>query len=151
MAHVEVTPEREPAPGAERARGGNGTPSIGALIANLSRDTTRLVRQEIALARAEMRENVDQMRSAAGALAVGGVFALAGVIVLLMAAVYAIGATALSLWAAALIVGGAAALIGLAVLAGARSKLDPSTLKPERAIEEARKSKNMVKSELGSN
>jgi Putative Actinobacterial Holin-X, holin superfamily III len=58
--------------------------SIGGLIRNLTDDTKRLVRQEIDLVKSEVSEKISHFGRHAVALAIGGVLAYAGFIVLLM-------------------------------------------------------------------
>lgn len=60
-----------PPPGAGRAAGERPDPeaaSVGELIGNVSRDLTALVRQELALARAELRDEVTRAGRGGGAL-----------------------------------------------------------------------------------
>jgi hypothetical protein len=58
--------------------------SIGGLIRNLTEDTKQFVRQEIDLVKSEVSEKVSHFGRNAVALAIGGVIAYAGFIVLLM-------------------------------------------------------------------
>jgi Putative Actinobacterial Holin-X, holin superfamily III len=63
-----------------RTYGGNGTPvdeqSLGELVATATRDMSLLVRQEIALAKAELTEQAARAGVAAGLLSGAGFFAL---------------------------------------------------------------------------
>lgn len=78
-------------------------PSVGELVQRASRQTADLVRQEIRLAQAEMREKGRHFGVGAGLVGGGGLVALYGIGVLL-AAVVMLLATALEPWVAALIV-----------------------------------------------
>ena len=100
--------------------------SDGATTADLvrlaSEQTARLVREELALARAEMTEKARRAGTGAGLVGAAGVIALYGVAALL-ATVVALLALALPVWAAALIVtvalfaaAGIVALVGRARL-----------------------------------
>jgi len=60
--------------------------SLGELVANLSETTTRLLRQEVALARTETRAEVQAASRAIGTLAVAGGLALVALILLSLAA-----------------------------------------------------------------
>lgn len=74
----------------------------------------------------------------------GGVVMLAGLFVLLMAAVYGL-ATVLPLWASALIVGGVVSIIGFIMLKSGQSKLNAESFKPERTARELQKDRDTVK------
>jgi uncharacterized membrane protein YqjE len=78
-------------------------PSVGELVQRASQQTADLVRQEIRLAQAEMREKGRHFGVGAGLVGGGGLVALYGIGVLL-AAVVMLLATALEPWVAALIV-----------------------------------------------
>ena len=78
-------------------------PSVGELVQRASQQTADLVRQEIRLAQAEMREKGKHFGVGAGLVGGGGLVALYGIGVLL-AAVVMLLATALEPWVAALIV-----------------------------------------------
>jgi len=101
-------------------------PSTGELVQRLSTQLTALVRAELALARAELKEKGKHAGLGAGLASAGAVLALFGVAALLTAAIAAI-ALALPVWLAALIVGVAVLIVaGLLALAG-RSQLRRAT------------------------
>ncbi len=108
-------------------------PSLGELFSAASRDMSALVKQEIALAKAEMAGEAKQAGIGAGMLAVAGLLGLLALILLSFAAVYGLHALGLPLGLAFLAVGVAYVLIAgiLALLAKGRlSKLGP----PQRTI-----------------
>ncbi len=108
--------------------------SISELIQQLSAQTTRLARQEVELAKAEMTIKGKRLGIGAGAFGGAGLVALFG-LGALTAAVILLLATAISPWLAALIVAvvyltvaGALALVG-------ESKVESATPPvPERAV-----------------
>jgi uncharacterized membrane protein YqjE len=108
---------------------------LGELVKQLSEQTSRLVRQEVALARAEMTE-----KGKAAGIA-GGMFGAAGVLVLLaLGALTACFILALALvldaWLAALVVAAAyAAIAGVLALVGKRRVQEASPPLPEQAKE----------------
>jgi uncharacterized membrane protein YqjE len=79
-------------------------PSIGELLKQLGNETSHLLRQEINLARTELRETGDRVRTAAVQIAVAAGIALAGILALTAFLVVALGAALDNYWAAALIV-----------------------------------------------
>ncbi|MCB9529423.1 MAG: phage holin family protein [bacterium] len=123
--------------------------SIGTLLAELADETGTLVKQEIALAKAEINERLDQAKRGAIALAIGALVAYAGLIVLLFAAVFSLGMV-LQMWIAALAVGGGVLLIGLVMLLkGIRDLGRGTDLAPRRAKQEAEATINMIKEQIG--
>jgi hypothetical protein len=108
--------------------------SVGELIANVTRDLSTLMRQELALAQAELKQEVSKTAKAAGALGGAG---LAGQFVLLF--------LSLALWAglsnlmdagwAALIVALLWAVIAAVLFVVGRSKMREVNPKPERTLD----------------
>jgi len=85
-------------------RAPSGDASAGELVARLSEQVSRLVRDELALARAEMSRKGRKAALGGGLLGGAGITAVFGVGVLVAAAVLGL-ATAISAWLAALVVG----------------------------------------------
>src|ERR1700731_2789084 len=86
----------EPRPKTER--------SITTLLSDLASETILLIRQELALLKAELHEKFSRVGQGATALGAGALIAYSGWLVLLAAAVLGL-ATVLPAWLAALIVG----------------------------------------------
>lgn len=118
--------------------------SVPQLIRQLTSDATTLFTKEISLARSEIRESVQEAKTGVMAMTGGGVVMLAGLFVLLMAAVYGL-ATVLPLWASALIVGGVVTIIGFIMLKSGQSKLSADAFKPERTARELQKDRDAMK------
>lgn len=78
--------------------------SLGELFGELARETTTLIRQEIALAKNELGAKARQAGRAGAIVAAGALLAMVALIVLAGAAVAAI-ATSLPIWLSALLVG----------------------------------------------
>ena len=107
--------------------------SIPELLHDLSEEMTTLVRQELALARAELSEKVKPAKAGAGFFGVTALFGL-GAFFAATAFFIALLGLALPLWAAALIVAfvyglvaGASALAGRKKLSELDSELIPQT------------------------
>lgn len=95
--------------------------SIGELVAGITERFSRLIRDEIELAKVQATAKVKKISVGAVMLIVGGVIALYAFGILLLAAVWGI-ANALPLWLSALIVGVFLLLItGILVLVGIKS------------------------------
>jgi hypothetical protein len=113
------------------------------LLRRLTDELTTLLRQELALATAEVSRSMRLMLTGAASLAVGGAVLFTGILAMLAAAVLGL-ATVLQPWLAALVIGAAVAIIGaVLVMAGIRS-IDPAALKPSRTAESLRKDRDVI-------
>lgn len=122
--------------------------SLGTLFSELTRETTTLVQQEIALAKAETSEKLSQLGSGLASLAIGGLVLFAGLLKLLDAVIFGLGELFppdLTPWLAALIVGGIVALIGAVMLQKGRSNLQPQNLVPQRTVDSLQRDQELVK------
>jgi hypothetical protein len=121
--------------------------SLGSLFADLTQETTGLVRQEVDLAKAEISEKASQVGMAVASLAVGGALALAGFLVLLQAAVVALS-NVLDPWLASLIIGGVVAIIGIILMLKGRNDLTARSLAPQRTIESVQEDAQVARERL---
>lgn len=93
-------------------------PSIGGLVIQLTEQSGQLVREEVALAKAELRAEIKHAGIGAGLLGSAGLVAVFGTATLVVAAVAGL-ATAVDVWLAALVVAVALFLVaGIAALLG---------------------------------
>ena len=130
--------------------------SIVGLLQNLRDDSTRLFRQEIALAKAELKTNASQIGKHAAEIAVGGFVAYAGVIVLLIGLGQLIGVGLvragmdpdIAEWLAPTVVGLAIGLIGWLMLAKAKRALAHDTLTPHQTIDSLKSDKDWAQEKL---
>ena len=112
--------------------------SASELLRDLSQQTGDLVRQEMELAKAELRVKGKAAGIAGGMFGGAGVVALYGVGALTAAAILAL-AIVLDAWAAALIVGvGYLAVAGVLALTGKKKVEQASPPVPEQAIESSK-------------
>jgi hypothetical protein len=108
--------------------------SVGTLVGEVTKDMSTLMRQELALARAEVKEEAVKAGRAAGMYGASG---FAGYMVLLFASIAAwwgLAAVMPSGWAA-LIVAGIWAVIGAVLYAMGRRRMREVNPKPERTTE----------------
>ena len=117
----------EPFPGPKPDR------SIPGLFSDLARDVSRLFRQEIDLAKAELAEKAGALGAGGAMLAAGGLIAWAGFLVLLAAAVFGLSKV-VEPWLAALIVGGVVLVIGVVVMLIGKSRFKTDDLVPRRTL-----------------
>jgi hypothetical protein len=108
--------------------------SISELIQQLSEQTSRLARQEVELAKAEMTTKGKRLGIGAGAFGGAGLIALFG-LGALTAAVILILATAVTAWLAALIVAAVYLAVAGALALVGKSKVESATPPvPERTV-----------------
>jgi hypothetical protein len=121
--------------------------STGGLLADALRDLGLLMRQEIALAKAEMLGKFGQLGFGAGLLGAAGVLAFAGLLYLMAAAMMAL-MLVLPGWAAALIVGGAVLVLALVLALIGRAKTRTKALMPERTIKTMKENASWMKEQV---
>ncbi|OKJ19339.1 hypothetical protein AMK21_19370 [Streptomyces sp. CB00316] len=107
---------------------------MGELVGEISEDLTQLVREEVELAKAEIKESATRAGKAAGMVAGSG---YAGHLVLLMGSLAAIFGLAhvVDLAWAALIVTGFWAIVGALLFVVGRKRLQTVSAKPERTVQ----------------
>jgi len=109
--------------------------TVGELVQRASRQTAKLVRQEIQLAQVELQEKGKRAGLGAGLFGGAGLIALYGLGALVAAAILGIG-EALEPWAGALIVGFVLlAIAGVLALSGKEQVERATPPVPEQAIE----------------
>lgn len=114
-------------------------PSLGQLIVGATRDISGLVRDEVALAKAELRDDVKAVARGSGMFAGAGFLAVLAVIMLSAAAAYGIVALGLHpAWAFLIIAGVYLLICGILALIGIKQvkKVSP----PQRTIETTKQS-----------
>ena len=130
--------------------------SIPTLLRELRDETTTLLRQEVALAKTEMKENVSRMSGHAMHIAVGGFVAYAGIIVLLIGIGHLLGAVLVKAgmdaqvaqWLSPTLVGLVVAIIGWVMLSKAKHAIAHDDLAPRRTIDSLRDNKQWAQSKL---
>lgn len=128
-----------------RPPGTEERPSLGALVADIANELRSLIRGEVELAKAEIKESM-RAGSTGGALIAVAVALLVMVgLLFTWAAVYGLSETGLPLWASFLIVGGVYLLIAVVLgLLGVHSL--KQTKGPEQAVAEMQLTKDIVSS-----
>ncbi|MFA7429080.1 MAG: phage holin family protein [Rhodospirillaceae bacterium] len=134
--------ERADRPYADRPR--DTRRGIGSLINDLGRDLTRLMSDEVQLARAEAGESVNTIIMALVSIASGLAFALAALIILLQAMVAALSQV-MEPWLASVIVGIGAAIVGFILAMGGQKALKARNLAPNRTARNLQRDAKAVK------
>jgi len=108
--------------------------SIGELFAELARETSTLVRQEVQLAKTEMTQKVTSAGKDAGMIGAGGALAYAGLLAVLAAVIIGLGQI-IPMWLSALIVGVVVIGVGYMLVQqglNALKRIDPT---PRQTVE----------------
>jgi len=110
------------------------TKPLSGLLRDVLTDLQEIVRSEVRLARAEVREEAGKAANAGKLSAAGAVFALYGGGFLLLAIVRLLE-TQMATWLSALLVAVASGILGAALLAAGRKRLKDVKAKPEKTID----------------
>jgi hypothetical protein len=130
------------------------TRTVPSLLRDVVGDAYDLVRQEIALAKAEAFEKISRLQNGIAALAVGGAVAFGGFLVLLDACVFALGnalgSTLTERYPAlpALIVGLLVAIIGIVMVSIGAKKFSARQLRLSRTLHSVEQDKAVVEEHL---
>lgn len=131
-------PPTQPASARERT-----STSTVALLRALVDELATLLRQEVALATAELSGSIDALKTGIGSMASGGAVMFAGFLSLLAAAVLGLSYV-VPAWLSALIIGVVVIAIGSAMLQAGKHKLSARQLKPKRAPESLRRDSEVL-------
>lgn len=120
--------------------------SLATLLSGIVGDAQELVRQEIALARQEMREEISAAKNASIALAIAGaVLAIGGLFLLVTLALGLADLLNWPAWAGFGLVGLVAAIAGAVMLSSARQRLQHIHPVPERTVETMKENIEWIK------
>lgn len=109
--------------------------SLGELFSDLSQQTSTLVKKEIELARHEVTRSVTTLGKDAAMIAVGGVIAYAGAIVVLIGLGWLLATIGLPVWLAFVLVGAIVVAIGAFLAWRAIQEMKKVSVVPERTVE----------------
>lgn len=123
---------------------GKNERSTASLLADLAAETAQLIRQELALLKAELREKFGRAGRGALALVLGVALVLSGWFVLLAAAVLGL-AQVLPPWLAALVVGGLFVMLGALFLVYGKRRLGPGAFVPRRTLDSLREDEARIR------
>lgn len=129
--------------------------SIVTLVRELGADSGRLVREEIALAKAEMREKLEVYRRNTARMAIGGALLMAALLVVLVAMNRALTALLaqvmdleLAIWIAPLILAVVFGLVGWSLVRRGKDEMAAEGLAPQSTLETIREEKRWVQEEM---
>lgn len=121
--------------------------SLGELFADLSRQTSQLIHQEVTLAKTEMTEKATNAGKNVGFMAAGGMIVYAGFLALLTTIIILI-AKVLPWWLSALIVGVVVLAIGAVLVNMGLQALRHANPAPQETIETLKEDKRWMKEQV---
>jgi Putative Actinobacterial Holin-X, holin superfamily III len=125
-----------------------GEVSVGELVGNVTKDLSTLMRQELALAQAEVKAEVRKTGKAAGALGAAGFAGYMAVLFLSICLWWALGNLIGNGWSA-MVVAAIWGVIGAVLYASGRRKLREVNPTPERTVDTLKNVPDALKGEVG--
>jgi hypothetical protein len=127
-----------------RASSKSAVRPVSQILQEIVTHVTEIIRSEVRLARAEVREDVTQVSRASVFFVIGGVFGFHALGLILLGLVYALGGT-VPLWLSAVIVGIGASVVAAIFLQIGRTKLKQTSLKPDKTIRSLQENVTWIK------
>jgi uncharacterized membrane protein YqjE len=121
--------------------------SISAVISDIVGDLHVIVRGEVRLAKAELREELAKAKRGVVLLVAGGLVLVAALGCALLAGIYGL-ATIWPAWGAALAVGGATAVLGAVLVLVGKKHLSAVELPPQKTAASVRENLQWAKSRM---
>ncbi|MDQ3634046.1 MAG: phage holin family protein [Acidobacteriota bacterium] len=122
--------------------------SLGDLFTELANESSALMRQEVALAQAEITQKATEVGINVGYLVVGGAIAFIAVQAVIAAVIIALGGLIGSYWISALIVGIVVAIVAYFMISSALESLKKTNLTPEQTVETLKEDAEWVKEQV---
>jgi Putative Actinobacterial Holin-X, holin superfamily III len=124
----------------------NTEPSLAQLVGELVDDAKQLLRQELALAKHEIHQEVRKTKNALVSLGVGiGIAAVGGLLLIVMLVHLLNALTELPLWTCYGIVGGVCAIVGTVLLYRGERQIAQIDIVPEQTVETMRENVRWIK------
>jgi hypothetical protein len=121
--------------------------SLGELFSELAAETGTLVRQEVALAQAEVTAKATVVGKNVGYLAVGGAVGYAAMLSILAGVVIGLSYF-MPAWIAAILVGLLVGAVAFFVISSALEELKNTNLKPEESVESIKEDAQWLKNQV---
>jgi hypothetical protein len=129
--------------------------TLGSLIKELSDDSTRLLRQEIELAKAEMREKLDVYKANMTKMVIGGSLLVAALFGLLITINHGLTALldqfmnlSIAYWLSPLIITVVIGLIGRSMVASAKANMSSEGIVPRETIDSLKGEKKWIEEKV---
>ena len=122
--------------------------SLGELFADLARESSALIRQEVELAKVELSQKASRLGRDVGFLAVGGAVIYAGFLAVLAAIVIVLASAGLPWWLSALLVGAAVLGVGYWLVRRGLAELRRQDLTPRQTLESLKEDTRVLKEQV---
>ena len=122
--------------------------SLGELFAELAREMTTLVSQEVQLAKTEMSQKASRMAKDIGFLVVGGAVVYAGFLAIMAAVIILLATAGVPWWLSALLVGLVVAGVGYFLIQKGRQALAREDLTPRQTVETLKEDTQWAKEQI---
>ena len=122
--------------------------SLGELFAELAREMTTLVSQEVQLAKTEMSQKASRMAKDIGFLVVGGAVVYAGFLAIMAAVIILLATAGVPWWLSALLVGLVVAGVGYFLIQKGRQALAREDLTPRQTLETLKEDTQWAKEQI---
>lgn len=123
-------------------------PTLGEMLAKLSRDVTTLIQQELQLARLELSQKTMTMRRSLILMVAGGLLAYGGFLAVIAALVFGIVALGMSYWLAALIAGVVLGMLGYLLIYAGSASLQHASLTPRHTVDTMKEDAQWLKNQV---
>ena len=121
--------------------------SLGDLFSELAGETGQLIRQEVALAQAELTTKATQVGKNVGFLAVGGAVAYAAMLAILAGVIMGLSYL-MPAWIAAILVGAVVGIAAFVLISSALAELKKTNSKPEETVESIKEDAQWLKNQV---
>ena len=121
--------------------------SLGELFTNLASETGTLVRQEVALAQAELTQKATSVGKNVGFLVVGGAVGYAALLAVIAAMIIGL-ANFVPAWAAALIVAVIVGIVAFIMISSALGALKKTEVTPRETVETLKEDAQWLKNQV---
>ena len=121
--------------------------SLGDLFSELAGETGQLIRQEVALAQAELTTKATQVGKNVGFLAVGGAVAFAAMLAILAGVIMGLSYL-MPAWIAAILVGAVVGIAAFVLISSALAELKKTNIKPEETVESIKEDAQWLKNQV---
>jgi hypothetical protein len=122
--------------------------SLGELFAELSRETSTLVRQEVALAKAELSDKAARVGRNVGFVAMGGALAYAGLLTIVGTIVIVLANAGFPWWASALLVAIVVLIVGYVLTQKGLAALGREQIAPVQTVDSMKENVQWAKGQM---
>jgi hypothetical protein len=126
-----------------------GQESLGSLVTGIVEDLQNIVRGELALAKAELKDEATSIGRGVAMLAAGAIVGLVAFIFLMLGVTYLINRW-LTMWQSAAIVGAGLLVIAIILLMAGRSKVSNVNLTPTETIDSLKEDQEWASQQIKS-